>query len=243
MRFVLCMDGLEASLIDPETFPSLAQEHRGIVDLSDVLVNNHAITPVVWASFITGKPPEETGITGPLYMRWNNPLLQRATGRYVFGRRGRILTSLGFKRRMWQRSDLKVNPPEATYLNFPVLDRRHKFERLNRLAQMQRWDDVRMRCHRQERDALEADGGLVIAWLARADLMGHWQTDIGRLKADTYLRLETVAKKTREKADWVLIVSDHGTIDGGHTSYGFWSCTHPPPKQMLRVLDFHDWIF
>jgi len=243
VRYVLCLDGLEASLIDPEVFPNLALTHQGVHDLTPVIIGGlpYPVTPTAWTSFITGKPPEETGIDVPCYLRWSNPVLHKVNGRYVWGRRGRLLRKLGFTLRQWCKEDLKVEPPDATYVNLPVLcdygglDQHHMLEGDD-------WSGMEEKFRREEQDALGVDGDLVVAWCSRADIYGHWKP-LGEMKADCYFRLDMLAKRIREKADWLLIASDHGTIDGDHTSYGFWSCTHTPPKPNMGVLDFHDWIF
>jgi len=58
---ILGLDGLEATVINPEEFPNLCQSQHGTVSLEGF---SEVQTPQIWTSFITGVLPEEHGVDG-----------------------------------------------------------------------------------------------------------------------------------------------------------------------------------
>ncbi|MFQ5951540.1 MAG: hypothetical protein ACE5KH_05605, partial [Candidatus Geothermarchaeales archaeon] len=188
---------------------------------------------------------KETGVDGPNFLRWKNPLIHRLSPS-IYGMRAVIPTKLGFKRRFWAREDLRAEPLKATYLNFPVMSDPRPFEQVSRYVEKGDLPELHRIFQRQEGDlldALENASGIILAYVERADIMSHFAVgDVGRLKADTYFHLDALGRKVREELNWVLIVSDHGSREGIYTSYGFWSCTHRPPKQVMSILDFYPWL-
>jgi len=69
---ILGLDGLEYELVKKFDMKNLMQEEYGKTDLTDF---DLIITPPIWASFLTGLPPEKHGIQ-EMY-RWESSLLQR----------------------------------------------------------------------------------------------------------------------------------------------------------------------
>ncbi|MFQ6085325.1 MAG: alkaline phosphatase family protein [Candidatus Bathyarchaeia archaeon] len=92
--FILGLDALDYYLVEKFDLRSLKQVEYGKSDVGDLVL----ITPVVWASFITGLMPSEHGVTAS--RSWNWGLLERAKelgialGLYRIKGKGRFLELL-----------------------------------------------------------------------------------------------------------------------------------------------------
>ena len=67
---IIGLDGLEYNLVEKFDLKNLKQIEHGKVDLSKFSVLS---TPVIWASFITGLPPEKHGVK--VGRGWKNPFI------------------------------------------------------------------------------------------------------------------------------------------------------------------------
>lgn len=97
---IIALDGLEYTLVEKFDLKHLKQREYGKVDVSEFL---ELVTPLIWASFITGQSAEK--ITRKYLPKWENRFLEKLRWLSIklkLGRvtgKGRILKLLGFKQR------------------------------------------------------------------------------------------------------------------------------------------------
>lgn len=75
---IVALDGLEYDLVEKFDLKNLKQVEYGKVDLSQFSVLS---TPTIWASFITGLPPEKHEVK--IGRVWNNPFVQLLYERFL----------------------------------------------------------------------------------------------------------------------------------------------------------------
>lgn len=98
---IIGLDGLEYTLVEKFDLKHIKQVEYGKVDLSgfDLLA-----TPMIWASFICGLPPEKHGITIGTWVKWKNPFLELAKnisvklGLWRIPAKRKLFEWLGFER-------------------------------------------------------------------------------------------------------------------------------------------------
>lgn len=71
---ILALDALEYNLVEEFDLREIKQVEYGKIDLAMFKV---VVTPLIWASFITGQSPEKHGINLDPVSRWRNPVIQR----------------------------------------------------------------------------------------------------------------------------------------------------------------------
>lgn len=71
---ILALDALEYDLVEEFDLKGIKQVEYGKIDVS---MFKELATPIIWASFITGQPPEKHGVNLKPVSRWRNPLIQR----------------------------------------------------------------------------------------------------------------------------------------------------------------------
>lgn len=109
---IIALDGLEYSLVEKFDFRNLKQVEYGKTRLSGMF--STITTPTIWASFITGEPPEVHGIVGR-GMKWENVVLEMLTDLSVkvgldrIKGKAEIFRTLGFKK---TRGDLWYLTPK-----------------------------------------------------------------------------------------------------------------------------------
>ncbi len=111
---ILAFDGLEAEIVQKEKLKSLLQNYHGTIDVSYFKV----ATPMIWSSFLTGKPPEEHKMyffttTGNRFIEGiRRTLFEHNVKYYTIRRIGKLfepfLKLMGIKRRVPRREDLKL---------------------------------------------------------------------------------------------------------------------------------------
>ncbi|RLI44512.1 hypothetical protein DRO69_07205 [Candidatus Bathyarchaeota archaeon] len=96
---IIAFDGLEYDLVEEFNLEKIKQCECGKIDVS---LFKMLATPIVWASFITGVPPEEHGLDD--LIAWRNPIIQKLRRLSIrlkldrIGGKGKIFELLGFKR-------------------------------------------------------------------------------------------------------------------------------------------------
>ena len=99
---ILALDALEYDLVEEFNLENIKQLEYGKIDVSTF---KDLATPIIWASFITGLPPEKHGLGTEAIPQWTNPVienLRRLSIKMQLGRikgKGEILRKLGFERR------------------------------------------------------------------------------------------------------------------------------------------------
>ena len=261
---ILALDGLDYDLVVKWRLKNLMQtcygRHRTIVSPR----YGEPLTPTIWASFLTGKRPEEHGVDGwYTYGRFLDKIRFMPIIRWVKGKR-RLLSKLGLKPRIVDRRDLRtptlldiVKPSKALFvpaINEPTWIHREYEEALmrglgNYIAKI--WEIHGFRKRAFFKELGNGFWKLFMAWFDIADLLGHvciCKHRLELLKAYMDLdRLVVQAKKILGDDVILLIVSDHGirpAEDGGgeRSEHGFWSLSVEPPGwwHIDTILDFKE---
>lgn len=107
---ILALDALEYDLVEEFDLENIKQHEYGKIDIS---MFKHLATPIIWASFITGLPPEKHGLERQAIPQWNNffiDTLRRVSIKMQLGRikgKGKILELLGFEHRAFYEKTLE----------------------------------------------------------------------------------------------------------------------------------------
>ena len=107
---ILALDALEYNLVEEFNLENIKQLEYGKIDVSAFKV---LATPVIWASFISGLPPEKHGLTIKAIPQWTNPAmekLRRLSIKMQLGRikgKGKIFELLGFEHRPFYERTLE----------------------------------------------------------------------------------------------------------------------------------------
>jgi predicted AlkP superfamily pyrophosphatase or phosphodiesterase len=261
--FILALDGLEYDLVRKWKLKNLLQKRHGKIMLSASYyhINEHVpYTPVVWASFITGLPPEKHGIKSWWtygkrldYIR-NLPYI-----RWIKSKR-KFLMKIGLKPRVPNRNDLNsstifdiikpsialsvpsYNSPTSLHLKLAEALMKglktFEIEILNVYEQAKRKTFLRL---------LE-DWQLFMTCFYIADLMGHIHIAKRPLRLrSVYQELNRLTHQIKQQLPpnvIFLIVSDHGMKPegdgtGNHTNHAFWSLNIETQWKPKNITDFY----
>ena len=263
--FILALDGLDYDLVKHYKLQSLLQRVHGYIDVSNF---KHILTPIIWASFITGKTPDDHKIYSwwrfskydsldklVHWIRYHFPLIKNLSSSKI----KHILSTLGLKVRPTSRLDLKIKTifdhatrPIAlfvpSYNEEPkIRDRYSKaFERGYKEFEKVLWE---VHHYRKEKviSKITEDWDLFMAWFDLADWMGHLYMGRSGLKMlKTYLELAKLAKKLSTRMcdkTLFMIVSDHGIKpDGEHSNKAFYSFSKDISWKPKRITDYYYFI-
>lgn len=238
--FILALDALDYVVVDGGDFPNLKQVEYGEIDLSGF---KELFTPVIWASFITGEPPEEHGIAS--FVRWRSPVLNWLQDRLKVKNKkyGRILRKLGFKSRNVSKEDLKcktifdyASRPIAisvpSYNEWEDLHylRRRMIEAVGNEAVTRQLINENRRVYEQKVEKIfqmiKCDWDLFLVHITLIDTVGHLRYDEDERILQLYAEMDSLAHRIQNHVSdefWFLIVSDHGMSEGKHTANAFYS--------------------
>jgi len=107
---ILALDALEYDLVEEFDLKNIKQQEYGKID---VTIFKHLATPIIWASFITGLPPEKHGLDRETIPQWNNLVIDKLrwlSTKMQLGRikgKGKILEFLGFEHRAFYEKTLE----------------------------------------------------------------------------------------------------------------------------------------
>lgn len=267
---IIGLDGAEYSVIKKGKYPHLKQAEFGTVEINV----KPLFSPVIWASFITGKVKEEHEIRG--MHRWRsgfidglrNWSLETGMSRGRIGRSlvrlGSLLGLLGFKTRLYDRSDLgastifdyvdkhvAISIPSYNEDSINQVVRRKEVEALRSGSRrlMKEAEELVWRVFREKREKvlhkLKEDWNLFMVHFYVLDPLQHlfWY-DSERI-ARAYEEADATVKSIQDEMpdDWyMLIISDHGHKKGMHTPYGFYSCNEELKLKNLKITDFAEVI-
>jgi len=261
---ILALDGLEYDLVIRWRLRNLMQVRYGVFksDISPHFKKPH--TPMLWASFITGKDPKEHGVDE--WWRWN-PLLEKIRWlppfKWIKGKR-RLLEKLGIK----PKPSLKtlnietifdiVKPSIAIDVPTWSMDVSKRFRMIESI--MKKNVDALIenvwKRHREKVEelynSLDKEWRLLMVWFDIADILGHVCISMCRPQLlKCYLELDRLVKNLRDRLDsdtFILVVSDHGMKPmpdgtGDHSEYGFWSINRDYSWfNPQRITDFYHLI-
>jgi len=99
---ILALDALEYDLVEEFNLQNIKQLEYGKIDVS---ASKDLATPVIWASFITGLPPEKHGLNMKDVTQWRSPLIDKLRQLSIKMKldrikgKGKIFEFLGFEHR------------------------------------------------------------------------------------------------------------------------------------------------
>ena len=232
---ILAIDGLEYNLVKKWRLKGLQQELCGFIDVSNMKT---LLTPVIWASFITGEPPEVHGVTSWWsvssksslntffhWVRYNIPFIKKVSQ----WRLREILRIFGMSIRPPQSSDLEKRGLKTIfdYASNPIVidvpSYNESAEIRSRYSKamdkgIKNYENVLWAVHKERvnrsMNNIKDDYDLFMAWIDIGDQMGHLYRGLNKMKMmKTYIILERFAmniKKNLPEDTLFLIVSDHG---------------------------------
>lgn len=261
--FVLAIDGLEYYLVKKWQLENLMQKTYGKFVLSHGYyhADEHVpYTPIIWASFITGLPPEQHEVQSIFtYGQFLDFFRNLPFVKLVKGKR-KVLWKLGMKPRLVDKRDLAretifdvikpsvaVDVPaynEPTDVNLrlgEILMSRGVKEYVKEV-----WKVYEER-KRRVFESMEKDWKLFMAYFKIADLLGHvYMAKNLKSLRKVYFVLDELAYELKRRSPEntvFLIVSDHGMEPqpdgtGNHSSHGFYSMDFETDWQPRDIIDF-----
>jgi len=265
---IIGFDSLDYNLINKFDLQYLKQIEYGMININVEPLSS----PVIWASFLTGLPPEKHGITGH---GWENLILDKLKhgGQMLRLHKNqglakmslsafRLLEMLGFKRRLLQ---IKYDTPTIfDYAEKPMvisvpgyneesvnIEIRHKITKYLGNPKIEKQiaeKSLRIFEERKGRalKILNEDWDLFMVHFFLPDTIQHiyWYNE-NKIKK-LYHIMDHTAKLFKNMVNddetFILFVSDHGQEKGVHTPYGFYSCNHKLILQKIKITDFSDII-
>ena len=260
---IIGFDSLDYYLIKKYDLKCLTQREYGKVEINTGVL----LTPTIWASFITGLPPEEHGVVG---WKLKNPFLNKLQAWSIktgFHRtiidRSILLTQLGRKLtkgsvpnvrgRIPTIFDCAQHPKDIDvpcYSEDAYEDQRREIYHAVGKPIIAKWiAEKAWRTFEKKKemvlDALNSSWDLFMVHFFLPDIIQHtmWyrEKEIERL----YREMDEVAcviKKVVGENTFTLFVSDHGQKRGQHTPYGFYSCSRRMYLRKPKITDFAEII-
>lgn len=267
---IIGLDGLEASLINPDRYPNICQAEHGRINLDGF---NQIQTPQIWASFITGVMPNEHGIDGFKHNTLLSKIEKKCSG-YVkkllsFFGLGAVKWVTGIKNSLYghyninpyesyTKEDIRVPTlfdeiPSSHAISLPVYNEPDVYMDVRKFVARAVGDkelshDLSEKCLDLMKDEvdeftkyLHEDIDLVMVHLFVADVYGHLYGCNEDKILELYDIFEEFIGSVKNDA-LTIILSDHGTKEGLHTTYGFYSLSKPLGLDNPHITDFHDII-
>jgi predicted AlkP superfamily phosphohydrolase/phosphomutase len=254
------LDALEYELVEEGDFPNLKQKEYGKI----ILTARKLATPLIWASFITGKTPEEAGIIDTA--KWDSRFVQKlkkflfniGLSRLISGK-GKYLERLGFRKVAYSKADLNVSTifdlveksfaiSVPSYNEMPMHREigRELWEAIGNRELEKRVEEKAWRFFNQKKnklfEILDGDWQLLMTHFFVTDVLQHmwwYREDYIR---DLYGKMDKlvgeIKGKVNDKNTLVLVISDHGQKKGLHTPYGFYSCNQVLELKNPKMTDF-----
>ena len=234
MNVVFAVDALEYEKVIEYGCEPLKQVAYGKTDISEF---SEARTMVLWSSFITGQNKEDEVLGEGNQEMWHIRYPRQET---VFNAYDDplVLDLPGYN------YDKDVHDRSRELLKKYFTHEQGKEETLKA------YNEEAFAHHRKIKDefltALEKDHDLVMGYFSAADVIGHLSYGDNNLMKMIYGDLESIAEKAAEKADKMLIVSDHGMVSvgrfGDHSTYGYWSLNYEKDLGTPKITDFRKLI-
>ncbi len=207
MIVILGYDGLEYNYVVEFKCKELMQERFGKTDIS---MFTEPRTVVIWSSFLTGRNTEKDALKD----LWNFRVKPEET---FFAK---------FKK--WHAIDV----PGFTHISEMHAKEREMMKKVfEGETSVEEYDKLIFENHRKVKEmffeALEKDYDILMGYFSLADSIGHVSFGLKIKMKLIYRELEKIARKTKDVAEKVFIISDHGMQAvgrfGDHSNYGFWS--------------------
>ena len=229
MNVILGLDGLEHDLVEKLKLKNLMQSCHGKTDISEF---EEPRTIVIWSSFLTGENREAQILGLGKEKMWGYKAKEEDT--FFSGREYEAVDVPGFN------SDLDQHGRERQAMK----------DYFGKKMTVEEYDEVAFSHYRQTKrqylEALEGGYDLVMGYFGVGDVVGHVSFGVEAKRKLIYRDFDDLAKKTAEKADKMLIISDHGMVAvgrfGDHSRNGFWSLNYQTDIENPRITDFKDVI-
>ena len=272
--FILGLDGCEYNFVKPREYPVLKQEECGKTILPKATLSwypemsiYNPFTPTIWTSFLTGKIPEEHGITRDKAEKvWNNKLLNVARKHYFLRwlvhhapQWKKLFPLLGFK-----KLPMKITVPtifdyadNTIHVQVPVVDTKWEHQAplgMHKKSVPEIIEYLEARFIRTKKFTLRLlDSGkpwdLFMAYVSILDWAGHGYWGLDQKMEEYYNIAEQYAYEIKKRLDpetWVLIVSDHGImrlpetkVHGGmHSYHAYWSSNIKLGRKEIGLLEW-----
>lgn len=234
MIVVLAIDALEYKKVEEYGCRNLKQKTYGKTDISEF---SPPRTMVLWSSFMTGENKEKEVLAKGDKEMWNTKWGIDETFFSEF-RNPMILDLPGFN------YDKEVHDKSRALLK--------KFFEEKGLGEKKKvreeYNQEAFAHHRRIKEkfitALEEDHDFVLGYFSVADVIGHLNFGNNMMMKLIYQDLDEIAQKTAEKAEYLLILSDHGMEAigefGDHSNYGFWSTGWDSGLKNPRITEFKE---
>jgi hypothetical protein len=277
---ILAFDGLEYDLVERYRLKNIKQRQYDKLSIPKECYTEtrdprgekvyEPWTPYVWSAFLTGKLPDEVGLSKETLMKWDKSALQllrtlsMKIGLGSIRNKGRIFEKLGFKRKHFSLEDHQC-PTIFNYtetpciINVPTVSKEwgvqlegKNFSEMLRVS-WQRFYDVK----RKTLESVEGGGwDLLMAYTRLLDVVGELCYGNFRKLFRAYNACNEFAGRVKESLNdndvLCLIISDHGMERFGNTSFGrhsdhaFYSVNVTTSWKPKTILDFFskipDWL-
>lgn len=272
MRVVIIgLDGLEATLIDPQRYPNICQAEHGTIDLSGF---NQVQTPQIWTSFITGDMPNKHGIDGFKHRTLFSKIEKQLSG-YIkkflshFGV-GSVNWATNIKNGIYEhyndhpyqpytKEDIKTDTifdqvQNSCVISLPVYNEPKIYTDIRRMTAKavghkdltHELTNMCLDLYKEETTEfmkhLHSDVDLLMVHLFISDVYGHLYGHSEDKILELYDLFEDLVGRTMKNDSFTIILSDHGTKCGLHTHYGFYSLSRPLGLNNPHITDFYDII-
>ena len=218
-----------------------------------------AFSPVIWASFLTGKEPKEHG--NYTFYKYDNPLVQWASkkfrGHWLLRGKGELARKLGLRKKASKargKTIFDVHGNKAVQflgLNWSP----KKWSELCLAYEKEDWSQEKLykkfvdlfeEVTFQGKEPLDAlnewwsGGESVIGYYTPfLDYCQHLFPD-SSLVDEAYREADKFAGLLRKVCPELLIVSDHGFDGPNHSKVGYWSSTRD--FKVSKITDFYDYF-
>ncbi|MBN2478079.1 alkaline phosphatase family protein [Candidatus Micrarchaeota archaeon] len=229
MIVIVGIDGLEYDYVKEFNLPNLMQRNHGTTDLSEF---EEPRTMVIWSSFMAGKNLEKEILSRKNL--WEFRLKPEETFFSKFNKHIAIDVP-GYTQ------DMEQHNKERQAMKDYFVDKKISVEE---------YDELVLRHHEKIKDrffeSLEKDYDIVMGYFGAADVIGHLSFGIKSKMKIIYKEMDEIVRKTSEKADKMIVISDHGMKAvgrfGDHSDHGFWSVNFdiklekPKPTEFYKIL-------
>ena len=229
MIVVFAIDALEYDLVGEFNCKNLKQISYGKTNISEF---SQPRTMVLWSSFMTGQNKEDEILAKGDKEMWNTKIPLEQTFFSDF-KNPKIIDLPGYS------YDKDVHDKSRHLLKnyFETNDKEKVLAEYNKDA-FEHHKNVK----KEFLEALDAGHDFVLGYFSVADVIGHLNFGNKDMMQSIYKELDELAGQIQEKADALLILSDHGMKAvgrfGDHSNYGFWSFDKELKLQNPKITDF-----
>jgi hypothetical protein len=215
MMVIIGIDGLEYDYVKEFDFPNLMQKTHGTTNLSEF---EEPRTMVIWSSFLSGKNQEKRILAEKEI--WKFRLRPEETFFSKFKKHIAIDVP-GYTQDMEQHNKERQAMKDFFADKIKIEDYdKIVFEHHNKIKQ-------------KFFESLEQDYDVVMGYFNAADVIGHLSFGLKPKMKIIYKEMDDIVKKTYEKADELLVISDH-------SDHGFWSFNREIKLEKPEPMEFYD---